>query len=71
MVVKKKMQKIQGAVNLYTNKNVYNMDESALFWKMTLNGTLETEQSARNKNDKVCITINLDCNVTWSNKLEF
>ena len=46
------------------------MDESALFWKMTSDGTFDTEQSAGGKHDKARITINLACNVTGSHKLE-
>lgn len=43
VVVEKKLQEIWEAINLYTNKNIYNIDESALFWKITLNRTLGTE----------------------------
>ena len=70
VVVKEELQEIQEDVNLYTNKDIYNMDKSALFWKMTLDGTLGTEQNAGSKNDKAYITINLACNVTGSHKLE-
>lgn len=70
VVVKKELQEIWEAVNPYINENVYNMDESALFWKMILDGTLEIEQSAESKYNKAHITINLTCNVTRSYKLE-
>ena len=70
MVVEEELQEIREAVNPYTNEDVYNMDEFALFWKMTPDGTLGTEQSAGGKHDKARITINLACNVTGSHKLE-
>ena len=70
MVVKEELQEIREAVNPYTNENIYNMDKSALFWKMTLDGTLGTEESTGGKDDKARITINLACNVTGSYKLE-
>ena len=46
------------------------MDESALFWKMTPDKTLEMEQSAGGKHNKAHITINLAYNVIESHKLE-
>lgn len=69
VVVEEELQKIREAVNPYTNEDVYNMDESALFWKMTPDGTLGTEQSAGGKHEKARITINLACNVSGSHKL--
>ena len=70
MVVEKELQEIREAVNPYMNEDVYNMEKSALFWKMAPDGTLGTEQSAGDKNDKARITINLTCNITGSHKLE-
>ena len=72
-VVEKELQEIREAVNPDTNKDVYNMDESALFlfWKMTPEGTFGTEQGAGGKHDEARITINLACNVSGSHKLEF
>lgn len=43
VIVKEKLQEIQEVINLYTNENVYNIDEFGLFWKMTLDGTLGIE----------------------------
>lgn len=58
------------AVNPYIKEDVYNMDESALFWKMTRDETLGTEQSAGKKHEKARITINLACNINGSHKLK-
>lgn len=52
MVVKKELQEIQEAVNPYTNEDVYNIGKFELFWKMTTDKTLGTEQSAGSKYDK-------------------
>ena len=70
MVVEKELQKIQEAVNPYTNEDIYNINKSTLFWKMIPDRTLETEQSIGSKYEKTRITINLACNVTGSHKLE-
>lgn len=70
MVVEEELQKIREIVNPYTNEDVYNMDEFVLFLKITLDGTLETEQKAGSKHDKVYITINFACNITGYYKFE-
>lgn len=43
VIVKEELQEIWEAINPYTNEDIYNIDELALFWKMTLGGILETE----------------------------
>lgn len=70
VIVKEELQEIREAVNPYTNEDIYNMNESALFLKMTPDRTLRTEQSTGGKHDKACITINLACNVIGSHKFE-
>ena len=70
MVVEEELQEIREAVNPYTNKDVYNIDESALFWKITPDETLGTEQSVGGKHNKARITINLACIFIGSYKLE-
>lgn len=57
MVVEEGLQEIREAIHSYTNEDIYNTDDSALFWKITSDGTLGTEQSAGGKHDKVRITI--------------
>ena len=47
----------------YPNEDIYNMDESALYWKMTPDRTLAVSDSAGVKLNKSRITINLCCNV--------
>lgn len=51
-VIKKELQKIQKGINLYINKNMYNINEPALFWKMRPDQALGTKQNAWKKYEK-------------------
>lgn len=46
------------------------MNEFVLFLKMTLNKSLNTEQSNKIKHKKFLINMNLMCNVSRSHKLK-
>ena len=70
IVVEEELQEIRETLQPYDNEDVYNMDESALFWKMIPDVTLAAQQGAGRKHDKARITINLACNVTGSHKLD-
>lgn len=70
VAVEEKLQEIQEVVDLYTNENVYNINKFASFQKMTLDRTLNIEQSNREKYKKARITINLACNIDRFHKLE-
>lgn len=52
MLVEKKLQEIRETVGLYTNEDMYNIDESILFYKMILDKILGTKQSAGRKYKK-------------------
>lgn len=54
----------------YSNENIYNTNESMLFWKMTMDVTFDAGQIARKKHDKVWIIINFACNVIRIHKFE-
>lgn len=58
------------AINLYINVNIYNIDESVLFWKTTTDRILKTKQIAKFKHNKPGITIILTCNIIGPYKLE-
>lgn len=47
IVVQEKLQKIWKIINLYTNKYIYNIDKSTLFWNIALDRTLDTEQNTK------------------------
>lgn len=68
--VEDELQETREAVEPYDSQNIYNMDESAVFWKMTTDGTLATQQGPGGKHDKARIIITLACNVTGPHKLD-
>ena len=53
----------------YKRDDIYNMEETALFWKMSPDGTLVSESHASGKVEKARITVNLACNFTGTHKL--
>ena len=53
----------------YDQEDIYNMDETALFWKATLSTTLAMEQLSGGKVEKARITANFCCNATGTHKL--
>lgn len=67
-IIEEELEETMETVQPYDND--YNMDKSTLFWKMTLDVTLATQQGPRQKHDKARITINLAYNVTGSHKLD-
>ena len=66
----KQMQENRDLVATYPPENVLNMDETGLYWKMSLNRTLVTEASNRGKKSKERITLTLTVNATGTNKQE-
>ena len=63
------MQTIRNQVALYAAEDIYNMDETGLFWKATPDRSLATERIAGRKKDKARITIVTACNATGTDKL--
>lgn len=53
----------------YREQDIYNMDETGLFWKALPDTTLATEQQAGKKKEKARISIALCCNADGSHKL--
>ena len=51
------------------NEHIFNMDETALFWKTTPNDTLATEQTSGERHEKARITARFCSNVTGIRKL--
>ena len=54
----------------YKDKDIFNMDETGLFWKLSPNRTLATEASSRGKKSKDRVTLALTANGDGSEKLE-
>ena len=67
--VGKVLEKIREKLKLYKTEDIYNMDETALLWKMSPDDTLTREVKAGGKLEKARITVNLACNVTGTRKL--
>jgi len=61
---------IRAICDLYEPFAIFNMDETALYWKQSPDSTLASEDIAGSKLDKHRITINFCCNSDGSIKLE-
>ena len=53
----------------YDPKDIFNCDETGLFWKMKLSHTISNGPVVRTKQFKDCVTILLTCNSTGTEKL--
>jgi hypothetical protein len=54
----------------YNPKNIFNCDETGLFWKMQPNRIISNGPVARTKQSKDHVTVLLICNTTESEKLQ-
>jgi hypothetical protein len=64
------MEEDRELAKLYDLDDILNMDESGLFWKMSLNKTLAIEQGSGGKKSKDRIMIALTVNTSGSKKFE-
>ena len=69
VMVEEELIEIRQDLDPYDSEDIYNMDESALYWKMSPEGTLATEQMPGTKVEKSRISINLAVNVTGTHRL--
>ncbi|KAJ5976558.1 hypothetical protein N7481_010265 [Penicillium waksmanii] len=60
---------IQVVCNQYQPEDIYNMDETGLYWRRMLNGGLSTNGHAGQKRDKARITIVVTTNATGSDRM--
>ena len=67
--VEEELEVIQVQLLPYDQEDIYNMDETALFWKATSSPTLATEQLSSGKVEKARVTANFCCNATGTHKL--
>ena len=67
--VESQLMEIREMLAPYDNDDIYNMDESALYWKASPDATLATESTPGGKSSKARITINLCCNSTGNHRL--
>ena len=64
------LPELQSAIKQYSPKDVFNMDETGLFYCLTPDRTIATRQLEGMKKDKTRISIALCCNADGSEKLE-
>lgn len=63
------MENIRIEVKKYDSDNVYNMDQTALFWKLIPDRTLATEKQSGLKKEKARITLVCSSNATGSDRV--
>jgi hypothetical protein len=64
------MDRVRSLCSTYADKDIFNMDETGLFWKMSPDRTLATEAQSGGKKSKDRITVALTTNADGSEKLE-
>jgi hypothetical protein len=63
------MKPIQAICDQYQPQDIYNMDETGLYWRRMPNGGLSTDSHAGQKKDKTRISIAVATNATGSDRL--
>jgi hypothetical protein len=67
--VKTQLETLYEQLCPYSKRDIYNMDEIALYWKTVPDSTLATVQMAGGKVTKARITANFCCNASGTDKL--
>jgi hypothetical protein len=66
----RQMEDLRAECSNYALKDIFNMDETGLFWKLQPDRTLATQQTSGGKKSKDRITLALTVNADGSEKLE-
>jgi hypothetical protein len=66
----RQMEALHAKCRMYANRDIFNMDKTGLFWKLSPNRILATTTSSGGKQAKDRITIALTTNADGSEKLE-
>jgi hypothetical protein len=61
-------ESVRKVVERYGEENIYDQDESGLFWRQVPNSTLAKGTKAGLKKDKQCITMYFTCKATGTYK---
>ena len=69
VAVEGELVQLREKLNQYEKRDTYNMDESAIFWKMLPDATLADQQMPGGKIEKARLTVNFCTNVDGSHKL--
>jgi hypothetical protein len=67
--IHEEMKAVQAICDRYQPEDIYNMDETGLYWRRMPNGGLSSEGRAGQKRDKTRITIAIATNATGSDRL--
>ena len=57
-------------LSMYGSEDIYIMDETCLFWKLSPEGVLKNGSPATRKSEKAFISVGLACNITGTHKLK-
>ncbi len=68
-IIKESLPRIRTILDQYALANIYNMDETGLFYRMQVDSSLATRQFEGCKQNKERITITICCNADGSDKL--
>lgn len=63
------LEELRNTLSAFLLQDIYNIDETGLFWKASPDGTLATERTSGTKVQKSRITANFTCNADGSHKL--
>jgi len=70
-IIEESLPRIRTILDQYALADIYNMDETGLFYRMQADNLLATKQLEGHKQNKERITITICCNADGSNKLPF
>ena len=66
--IEQELPNIRHILNEYNLKDIYNMDETGLFWRMQADSSLATKQLEGRKQNKERVTITICANADGSDK---
>ncbi|XP_010419288.1 PREDICTED: CENP-B homolog protein 2-like [Camelina sativa] len=67
--MEKKLEAIRGKIDKFSKKDVFNMDETGLFYRLQADHSLATKQLEGKKQDKERLTVVICCNEDGSEKI--
>ena len=70
IVAETEFDSIRKDLSMYGSEEIYIMDETILFWKMSPDDVLTNGRPATRKSEKALISVGLACNITGTHKLK-
>ncbi|CAG8794240.1 3908_t:CDS:2, partial [Dentiscutata erythropus] len=68
--IERNLSKLRTIISEYTTRDIYNIDEAGLFYRMALDKTIAKRQIEGSKKDKTCLTIAFTSNADGSHILK-